>query len=168
MDFIWVLALTSAFGVVFIANAVATHLPRFTVRKIATIITCVLCLHLLQVNRHMFARLYSRPAVPQTVAIAQAVSELPTDAVVATPLSASLSARIAGIGGRTIAIFKKDTVNRLLEQNQLSQAFETYGITHTVGYEDVVIPNVPTVEVGEHVKGVQVSRFMTFLLHIID
>ncbi|MFH1670082.1 MAG: glycosyltransferase family 39 protein [Patescibacteria group bacterium] len=166
----WALVILAAVGIVTLSDVLAQHHKRIGTCVIALIITTVLSVHLLQVNRKQFARLYTHSLVPRDLAIAERLKEAPQDATVLLPIYGGFNV----LSDRGTTSMQKETVERLLERGTLAEAFNLYGVTHVMEFSDELsdiiqkaVPGVralPSVEVVSPQK--DVPLVVNYLLHL--
>lgn len=173
MDYGWVLALFAAVGVAGIADVCSQSWKKVGTRSIAAVILLFLCMQLLQANRGIFARRYSRTFVPQAMELAEAIDLLPDDAVVALGVGASRVEQLAQMSHRTVVPFGEGTLEQLLAKGMIGDAFEVYGVTHVYGYSkatlmemNAAVPSVIALKDPEP-RPVSVSPALNYLLHLI-
>lgn len=138
MDVSWILSFFAAAGVVAVSDALARSWKRWSSAMFSFGIVIILALHLLQVDRIETGRLFRASMVPRTLAVAEALERLPTDAVVAVPGHANLAQQYALLSNRSITLFQGETIERLLDEGELRKAFATYGVTHAALYPPVL------------------------------
>lgn len=126
---------------------------------ITTGVVLIVALQLLQANRYELAYRYSRSQVPETLALASMLQELPQDAVVMLDIHPSRVERVAALSDRTVVLVNTDTYI------QHPDVIERYNITHAVGYD------VPITGVAEQAlptaTSPEASAWLRGLLNII-
>jgi len=128
----WALILLAALGLAAVSDVLSQHHKRVSVTSMALIITIVLSVHLLQVNRKQFARLYAHSLVPRDLAITEGLKEAPQDATVLLPIYGGFNV----LSDRETTSMQKETVERLLERGTLAEAFRLYGVTHVMQFPE--------------------------------
>ncbi|MBI3336772.1 hypothetical protein HYZ98_04390 [Candidatus Peregrinibacteria bacterium] len=166
MEYGWVLALMGALGVVQLGQHLERYWPRVPVMYL---LMAILSLHLLQMNRLELARLYNRSTVPDRIAVAGVIKELPEESLIAVPTNYK---NVAGMTGRDMTIFREETIERLLSNGKLSDAFHHYGVTHVLRYPEELTrqilradPSVSSLEIPPGKKP-EVTPVMNYLLHL--
>lgn len=134
MDVAWILAPIAAVGVTTLSQALATKFPRFTSSTVSLFLLSVVSLHLLQMNRLEFARRYRDPPIARVLAAASSIKNTPAGAVIAVAPHLWSNAAVSYLTGRTIAFFREETLDRLVAEKKLDEAFDRYGVTHIIGY----------------------------------
>ena len=173
MDYAWVLALLAALGVEGVSDACGTSWKIVSARVCTVVITIFLALQLVQANRVVLARNYSRTFVPEALALAEQIDSLPEDSVIALGLGATRVKQVAQLSNRTVVPFDSETIEKLLEKNMLRDAFNTYGVSHVYGYEDDIskalkrarFSVIASVETKSSKR--EVSPLLNYLLHIV-
>ncbi|MFH0770615.1 MAG: hypothetical protein V1926_04520 [Candidatus Peregrinibacteria bacterium] len=170
MDIGWFVALLAAVGVLSVGQALHGQWKRWSPGALSALLVLVTCLQLVQADRKLLARLYSRSNVPEIFAATSALDPLPPDAIVAHPKKAYLLSlsplRRAKIG--------EETVDFLAARGELKKPFEYYHVTHIIGYSSGRVAQIieadPTIQVVSYTVGQQpvpVNHFMKYLLHLI-
>ncbi|MDA1208672.1 MAG: hypothetical protein O2904_01420 [bacterium] len=169
MDYGWILALLAAIGIAGIADKGLQHS-----KKIVTMIVLVLVVQLVQANRTIFARRYDHPSVSYVVAVSDAINLLDKDAVIALGIGPTQVTQVAQLSHATVVPFAEKTVAALLDEKKVSEAFETYGITHVYGYgEDTLrrvrfqTRSIESLDVDVGTQSKSISPIVTWLLHVI-
>ncbi len=172
MDTGWIFALFAALGVVAIADALSEK-KIFSPKTASVFVTLFLAMQLVQANRVLLANQY-RHAMTADVRIASAaLASLPEDSVIASGYSSSINQQLAFLSDRTIAPFASETVERLVRNKSLSEAFQTYRVTHVIAYDaeltdkiELQTPSVEKVVLTDEPTDFSVSTFQRFLLHL--
>ncbi|MDO8648437.1 MAG: hypothetical protein Q7R81_01510 [Candidatus Peregrinibacteria bacterium] len=175
MDVGWVLALLAAIGIVDIADTLAPALKRLSGTALTVLITVVLALQLLQANRVKLAREYSRTIVADTVAAAEEIAKVIPEAIVAMPLPPMRLEQIGQMSGRSVVLFDPTTIERLLQEKKLPEAFEKYGVTHIARFESDLstqmkraVPSLTVIPDRDVPPSAPtVTPFLRFILHHI-
>lgn len=172
----WMFVLFAAIGVTEIVDGLITHLSTYRKTRVlpgvvTAVIALLLTVHLLQVDRAVLARQYMRGESLQAVSDAQLLSQIPEDALVATHHGGSEGM----LSDRDQINFQEATIERLLDQYKLREAFDHYGVTHINRYPQelsnriVQQSNVSVVTVSEdEVSAPPPSEWMRYLLRIIQ
>ncbi len=170
MNYGWILALLSGFGVVYISEKTVPSKKKKAIAIASTFIVILIAGQLVQANRKQFARLYERSKVPQAIAAAEQLKKFPEDSRVAYPIAYRNYLALSDVQG---LYFHEDTVARLVENRKLREAFNHYGITHVIGYPKESIDGIkrlmPGIKVVEPVEGggVEVTPVVRYLLHLV-
>ena len=138
MDVSWILAFFVAAGIVSVSDALAHRWKKISTAALSSFIAVVFSLHLLQVDRIETGRLFRKPMVPETLAVASVIRQFPSDAVIAVPGHANSAQQYALLSNRSIALFQPETLEYLLQKGTLEEAFATYGVTHAVLYPETL------------------------------
>ncbi len=176
MDVSWILAFFTAVGVASVGDALVRVRRGWSSTTLSSIITVILALHLLQVDRIETGRLFRSSIVPRTLAVASAMEALPAGVIIAVPGHANLAQQYAFLSDRSITIFQEETIGRLLGEGKLRTVFATYGVTHAALYPDtlgrrmraavpglVLLPEEDVPAAG----GSKPSALLRWLLHIL-
>ncbi|KKW44116.1 MAG: hypothetical protein UY90_C0019G0002 [Candidatus Peregrinibacteria bacterium GW2011_GWA2_54_9] len=174
MDYGWMFAFFAAVGVVAVAKSLHEQL-RLSSRTVAIILmTVMLSVHLIQVNRVLFGQRYRRSTVPEVMAMAEGVNTLGENAVVALAMGGVRVEQLAQLTDAVLVPFHPTTVARLVQQGSLRDVFTRYGITHVLGYEGAQVaqmrqqdPLLREVPVPPPLPRVSSSNLQVFLLHLI-
>ncbi len=165
----WVVALLAGSGIVAAAGGLKDVLRLRGAGFLAIAIAAVVVVQLGQANRSMFAGEYSRSRLPRAYAAAEAVEDLPADAVLAQPRDESLLL----FTDRVPVVLQDETLDVLAARGEVADPFRRYGITHAVGYDeehaaliraastDVTIVDVPA---G---SGVPLTPFVRYVLNVL-
>ncbi|PIQ76874.1 hypothetical protein COU78_01080 [Candidatus Peregrinibacteria bacterium CG10_big_fil_rev_8_21_14_0_10_49_24] len=173
MDYGWVFALLAAIGIGGMADACGRSWKTVSAKTCVVMITLFLALQLLQANRIIFARNYSRTFVTEALTLAEHIDALPEDAVVALGLGSTRVEQIAQLSNRTVVPFDSQTMEKLRASNTLESALKMYGVTHAYGYDDDISSSLSSAGVfvlrsaetqDAHTK---VSVPLNFLLHLV-
>lgn len=171
MDVGWIFALFAAVGISAVAEEGATK--RWPASTLTACMSAIVALQLFQANRVRFAHDYARPLVADTVALAQEISRVRQDAVVALPLPPSRLEQCAQMSDRSLVLFDDATIERLLNERRLPEAFRRFGVTHIARYSPALsrrmlatMPALSLVESREIGPSVpEVTPFLRFILH---
>lgn len=173
MDYGWALALLAALGVGGIADMCGKSWKTVSARTCTVVITLFLALQLVQANRIILARNYSRTFVPDAIAIANEIDALPEYSVIALGFGSTRVEQVAQLSNRTVVPFDPATIARLQKENMLQDAFELYEVSHAYGYDDNL--SAPLRRAGASVMSpvqtqnsrTSVSTPLNFLLHLV-
>lgn len=174
MDYGWILALLAAVGIGAIASACAKSQVRISAKAISAFIVIIISLQLIQANRVVFARRYSRTFVPQVFSIVETVDATPEGSVIAMGIGASRIEQVAQASNRTIAMFDESTMRQLIDEGLFSDAMDLYEVTHVLGFSDDLNGNIQAHSPKLHILDVptkssvpHVTPFQNFLLHLV-
>lgn len=169
MDVGWILALLAAVGVVVFVESLHIQWRRPSLFVLTIGVAVLMGAQLVTSNRKQFARLYAHSEVPEMYTAAEALATIPKDAVVAHPRKHHLFT----FSDRTNVNINGGTVDWLSEEGRLVAPFQYYGVTHVIGYDEeqtkkilAVVPRVKVIPLAKG-KGVAVTPFMQYLLHIV-
>lgn len=169
MDVGWILALLAAVGIVAVAESVHARWHRSSLAVLTLGIIILVSAQLVTANRKQLARLYAHSEIPEMYAAEEALANVPKDAVIAHPRKYHLFT----FSDRTNVNINKGTVDWLSEEGRLAAPFRHYGVTHIIGYDEertrkilAVVPRVKVIPLAK-AKGVAVTPFMQYLLHIV-
>jgi len=171
----WIIALLAALGIVELSRGKLTQQLSVRSGTLLGIITAIVCVQLVQENRYELAYLYGRSVVPRARAEAQLFQKIPLSSAIAAPGHPGHWQNVIFLADRTVALFQEETVERLLREGKLVEAFTTYGVTHIYGYPDDLaqellwtMPSLERITVQEYVSSTHnVGRGVNFLLHMV-
>lgn len=168
MEYGWIFAVFAALGVVQIGQYLQRYLPSRI--SGSCFVMAILAVHLLQMNRMELARLYTKSTVPDRLVVAEALKVLPEGSRIVVPTNYK---SVPAMSGRDMMIFREATIERLLANGKLREAFDHYGVTHVLRYPDALMrrivkadPSTQLLEVAEG-KGPSVTPMMKYLLHLV-
>ena len=171
LDVGWALAIFAAVGVSWVASSVHEQVKRIPAGLISLFILIAISLQFVQGSRMLFARLYAKSNTPEAYAAAQALDEIPSDAVIAYPRNA---AKLLYFSDHESVVLHDWTLQYLASKDRLQEPFAHYGITHIIGYtlEDVTriteaVPGVRNIEFHKGDFSVPLTPFIRLLLHVI-
>lgn len=166
----WVLALFAALGIKRMTDIFASKVERPSSQVLSWMVALVLCVHLLQVDRAVLARQYLRGESVQALSDAELLKEIPEDSLIATHHGGSEGV----LSQRKQINFQLPTIERLLEQRKLAEAFDHYGVTHINRYPEelsnrmVKQARIEIVTVAEDEVGTPPpSEWMRYLLYLV-
>ncbi|MCK5018045.1 MAG: hypothetical protein KAS32_13395, partial [Candidatus Peribacteraceae bacterium] len=173
MDIGWVFTLFAAIGLCIVANSLSKS-GIFSKKTSMAVLSILLFIQLVQGNRILLSNQYRNTRTEALRLLSSSLEEIPQDAVVASGISASNAKQVAFLSNRTIALFAPETVEHLIEDNELLNAFKIYGVTHVIGYNNIITSEIqnqiPLIQIihasGESVP-VEVTTFQRFLIHLI-
>lgn len=169
-NYLWAIALFAGIGVV--ANMKALQKSfKWNAKQFCTflsLIVLVIALQLLQVNRKVLARLYTRSPTLEIYAATESLKALPEDAVIAAPRRHDL---LTLSDKKYVSVHEK-TIDFLEKRGKLAEPFALYGVTNIIGYspEDVTrikkaVPSISVIELNE--KQPELSTLTRYLLNMI-
>jgi 4-amino-4-deoxy-L-arabinose transferase-like glycosyltransferase len=169
----WGFALLAALGMIGVAQRLSQPARRLTAQSLLLILLLVTVGHLVQVNRKQFARLYTRSSVPAALAAAELLQTIPEDALVAAP--DPMGHEYGFLSRRRVLTFREPTVERLLGEGKLEEAFAQYGVTHILRYREELsermveaMPGLQVLPPEEPARTTPpVTPFVRFLLHLL-
>jgi hypothetical protein len=131
LDFAWPLALLATLGI----WQAAGQYRRSTL--IASAVLLTLLYSLLLVNHTTWGKLYDPGQSALVTAFSQEISKLDIkdQDVIAVPEQIYLF-RLNYLNDKSLVIFKTRTIENLLEENKLAEAFESFGVKYVLGYSD--------------------------------
>lgn len=169
MDVGWILAVLAAVGMVTVAESLHVRWRRPSLAVLIAGIIVFVGAQLVTTNRKQFARLYAHSEIPEMYAAAEILGHVAKDAVIAHPRKYHLFT----FSDRTNVNINGGTVDRLSEEGRLLAPFRQYGVTHIIGYDEAqtkeILAAVPRIKVIPltKTKGVTVTPFMQYLLHVV-
>lgn len=141
MDFIWILILLIALGLIYLSRIIINHLNLKKNRAILLQTTMVILAvyHLILVNHEILGKQYDKDFIPRSLAYVQEVNDLEIRDTDVIAIPGDFSAQITTLNyltDKSFVIFKESTLNKLLSENKLKQAFDFFGVKYILGYSD--------------------------------
>lgn len=173
-DYLWIIALFAGIGLCAFADLCAKQKKMPDAKKLTIVLTLVLSLFLLQVNRSVLARDFQRARPGIGLHIAMQINQAPQGSVIALHKGSFDHKDVVQHSAHTLTLFASDTVEKLLETEKIPDAFAVYGITHIYGFDDDLthrihaqadVEIVPTVPYAD-TSSVQ-STFLKTVLHFV-
>lgn len=179
MDFIWPIILGIVLGLFYVLQIVKNH---FQIEGKKALILDILIIglilyNLILVNHVVLGKQYDGDSVPRNMAYAQAIEklEIQDSDVIAIPGDSSRDSGILNyLTNKSFVIFKGSTLNKLLEEGKIKQAFEAFGVKYILGYSDELSNRIATraevinitsnsleIDIGE------VSKNKSFFMNIV-
>jgi hypothetical protein len=134
----------------------------------AFLITALVCAQLVQANRKVLARLYSRSNTTRVYAATEYLKTIPEDSVIASPRQNYLFI----LSDRKYVEVHPKTIDFLVERGKLAEPFAELGITHIVGYsqedEEAIlrVARVEVIDLSDTAKP-ELSTFTRYLLNMV-
>ena len=149
MDFVWLLALLMVLGLFYIFNIFK---ERFNLsgRKsliLGLIIIGSMIYHLILVNHVVLGKLYDKDAVPRSIAYSDKIKdmEIKNDEVIAVPNDFSGQIETLNyLTNKSLVVFRESTLDKLLKENKIKQAFEIFRVKYILGYSDEISDKITT------------------------
>jgi hypothetical protein len=169
MDIGWGFALFTAVGAVVLCDSFSKNQKRISTAVCCTAFTFLIVMQLTQSNRKLFARLYSKSTVPQSLALKEGLSIIPKESVVAHPRKEHLFY----YSDRNHVSIHPDTIDILKEKGRVRDPFDYYGITHIFGYDEdytnIITSADPSLQIVSPPEAVPVSvtPVTKYILHLI-
>lgn len=167
MNYGWLFAIAAAVGL----NALLPSAGQALKIRRSTIVCALvvlLGLQLVQTNRQIFAEEYARSIVPHRLAVAEAMHDLPPNAVVAAPIT-----QLSLFSDTETVYFQQSTIDRLLARGDIEDAFAVYRVSHIFGYTAsstakmrAQMPRIRAISSVEP-KLLHVTPWMNYILHLI-
>ena len=126
MDWGFVIALCSALCLIYLSN-----------KKIAQILLLFLLIYNLILCSHvLFGQMYDNNPMPLLSAYTQKIKELDIkpDQVIAVPFRAEMTYNLNFTTDKSIVVFQNKTIEKLLVENKLQNAFNKFNIKYILGY----------------------------------
>lgn len=141
MDFIWPLVLLVALGLIYLSEIIRDH---FNLKKEKSIFFAILIIvlvvyHLILINHVILGKQYDKDFVPRSLVYAQEIKNLEiqdTD-VIAIPGDFPDQANTLNyLTNKSFVIFRSSTLEKLLKEEKINQAFELFKVKYVLGYSD--------------------------------
>ena len=137
MDFNWILALLTALGIAGVVKIIGQYFNQEKSAILFSVLLLAVCYHLVLVNHVTWNRIYDSNW--ETSLKMQAYSreinkfEIADQEVIAVPDDVDRF-RLNYLNGKSLVVFRKETLKNLLNKDQLSPAFEMFGVKYILGY----------------------------------
>lgn len=130
MDWGWVIALCSALGLIYLNNVINKNKITQILLLVLVIYNLILCSHVL------FGQIYDNSPMPLLSAYTQKIkdSEIKSNEVIAIPFRAEMAYNLNFTTDKSIVIFQNKTIEKLLAENKIVQAFEKFNVKYILGY----------------------------------
>jgi len=141
MDFIWPIILGIVLGLFYILQIVKNHF-QIKGRKafvLDVIIIGLILYHLLLANHVVLGRKYDRDFMPRSFTYTQEIKkfDIGDSDVIAIPEDFPGQADTLNyLTDKSFVVFRDSTLNKLLNEGKIKQAFESFGVKYILGYSD--------------------------------
>lgn len=175
MDFIWVLALLIALGLIYLIKIIGNNF-KLSGRKLIIlniILVGLVLYHFVLVNHVILGRQYDRDFMPRSVTYAKLIKSLDVQdfEVIAVPGNDST---LSYLTDKSFVVFQSLTLDKLIKENKIKQAFEAFGVKYILGYSDElsdrIISQVPVINITSNSLEIdmgQISPNKSFFMNII-
>lgn len=141
MDFIWILILLVAFGLVFSFRIIEDYFKLSGKKAIFLEIAIIILVlyHLVLVNHVVLGEKYDEEFLPKSIAYAQAIEkfEIQDRDVIAIPEEFSNQITTLNyLTDKSFVIFRSSTLIKLLKENKINEAFEYFEVKYILGYSE--------------------------------
>ena len=141
MDFIWLLILFVALGLVYLFDIIKNHfkLEEKKAELFGIIMIGLLLYHLVLVNHVLLGRQYDKDSVPRSMAYAQEIKNLEIqdrDTIAIPGDFPSQETTLNYLTDKSFIIFRSSTLSKLLKEDKAKQALEAFGVKYILGYSD--------------------------------
>lgn len=141
MDFIWPIVLGITLGLFYILQIIE---ERFQIKNkkaliLEIVVIGLILYHLLLANHVVLGRKYDRDFMPRSFTYAQEIKKLDIgdSDVIAIPEDFPGQADTLNyLTDKSFVVFKDSTLNKLLNEGKIKQAFEAFGVKYILGYSD--------------------------------
>jgi hypothetical protein len=133
MDVGWVVAIISGAGVLSVADVLHQGWKRCGSNALIAVIILLVCGQMAQENRRLLAQWYSRSTVPRAQAVALALKNVSSGAVIAQPRDDDLLT----FTDRNSILLQDTTIDILATEGKVADPFRYYHITHIILYDPV-------------------------------
>ena len=136
MDFGWLFALCTSLGIFFIADSFKDKFKKKNI-YLAIFILVFTLYNLVLANHVMWGQNYDQSFIPYLNAYTSAISqkEISSSEVIAVPFDAGDAYNLNFTTQKNVVVFRQETIQQLIKQNQLSSAFNTFQVSHILGYD---------------------------------
>jgi hypothetical protein len=139
MDFAFIYAFAVAFGIMVIGKRLEGYFEAnkyIDCQTLSFLIVMFAAYHLMTVNHVLFGRYYDDYSIFTAKAYAAKITESETsiDDVIATPVTTPMLYNLNYLSDRSLVRFDEGTVESLMAQNKLVQAFQEFGVTKILGF----------------------------------
>ena len=141
IDFIWILVLAISFGIIYLIEIVENYF-KLRGKKLIFFEVAVICLalyHLVLVNHVALGKQYDKDFVPRSIAYSQEINkfDIKDEEVIAVPGTfPGQEATLNYLTNKSFVIFRDSTLEKLLDDGEIKQAFEAFGVKYILGYSD--------------------------------
>lgn len=179
MDFIWLLSLLTALGLFYLIYIIKEHfkLEGKILTLFGVLITALVLYHLILVNHVVLGKEYDKDFVPRSMVYAREIKELEiSDAdVIAIPSDFSNQINTLNyLTDKSFVIFRAPTLERLLKEGEIKNAFEAFKVRYILGYPDQlskeIIKQTPVINIASSsikIELEQVSESKSFFMNLI-
>lgn len=138
MDFGWMIALLTALGFLQLADLLTKNVKLQILFLVLVIYNLVLTGHV------MWGQMYDNSSVPRVLSYVAAVdkSGIDRDKLVATPLSPNDAYSLNFSTDQTVVVFANETVEELIQQNKLKEAFDKFQVKYVLGYSPEITAKI--------------------------
>ena len=141
MDFIWPIILGIAFGLFYILQMVKDHFQIKGRRALILdiIIIGLILYNLVLVNHVILGRKYDSDFVPRSITYAREIEQFNIEdrEVIAIPEDVpGQDDTLNYLTNKSFVVFRGSTLNKLLEEGKIKQAFGAFGVKYILGYSD--------------------------------
>ncbi len=179
MDFNWAIALFITLGIFYLANIIVDH---FNLKKMKTIFIYLIILfavlyNFVLVNHVAWSRVYNNSNNLLIEAYMEKVKKMNVDdnKVIAVNLSPNSALNLNYLTNKSIIVFVPESIEKLLEKNELSFIFDKFGVKYVLGYSDQLTEDIlnqtETINVSNNLlKPVipEISRNKGWLMNLIN
>lgn len=146
MDFSWALVLLAALGLSVLVRAIADYL-KINDKKIPIVYLIVLLLvlyNLVLVNHVVWSNSYNQSNSLMLEAYSQEIKKLniSSEDIIGVDLSPDQIDNLNYLTNKSLVYFTSDTVNDLLNKNELKEAFDKFGVKYVLAYSDEMIKKI--------------------------
>lgn len=135
MDWGWIIALDISLGLIFLSEIITSktgYMKYFwpTLITILVIYNLILCSHV------MFGNAYDKATMPKINYYVEKIksANLKSTDIVALPLGADEIYTLNFLTNKSVITFKEETINNLLSQNKINDAFAYFQVNYISGY----------------------------------
>jgi len=159
MDFIWILILLMSLGLSYLIQIIKNHFKlnkAWTVFLSVTIIGLVVY-HLILVNHVVLSKEYNKDFMPRSTIYAKEIDKLKIsekDIIIIPGDFPGQDATLNYLTNKSFVIFRSSTLEKLLEEEKINDAFKYYGIKYILGFSEEL-----SVEITERTGVVNIASY---------
>lgn len=140
MDFNWAIALMITLGVLTLSQMIFGY---FGVKEnkliwIQLFVLMILLYNFVLANHVVFGDLYDKTKVPKLEAYSQEIKSfnIKDEEVIALDMHGSNMYQLNYLSDKSLVMFRKNTIEKLIKENKLNEAFDKFNVKYVLGYSD--------------------------------
>lgn len=140
MDFNWAIALTIALGILVFSQMILKYF-NFKENKLVWLqlfILFLLLYNFILANHVVLGRVYDQTKVLEVRAYAEEINSINIQdkEVIALDVHGSSLYQLNYLTNKSLVIFREKTINKLIQEDKLNQAFEKFNVKYILGYSE--------------------------------